>query len=76
MPVMTNSMTIKVKDTPESKLILEKGVSVPSFVLDKLLGQTFDVPATARDLFEVSVEWLGKPSTWSLPAECVEIVKV
>ena len=67
-------MKLKVKNDLLTARLLLEGASVPSQVVDQILGREFIVPDNAQDLFQVTVEWLGKPSTWSLPAECVELI--
>lgn len=61
--------TILVKKTPDAIRALTKA-NVPSFVVVQIIG----TEQSADESMNIIVSWLGKPTTWCLPPDAVELV--
>ena len=60
---------MKVRVKLEARNALFKA-NVPTFVIDGILGKEVE----SDESLNVNFDWLGQHTTWSIPAECVEIV--
>ena len=62
-------MRIHVKKDVESIRALFKA-NVPTFVIEQIIGRDFD----SDDNLNITVPWLGQPTTWCLPASAVTVL--
>ena len=62
-------MRVKIKNTAITAQKLFKA-NVPTFVINDIIGKEVD----ADEHLNIQFDWLGKPSTWNIPADCVEIL--
>lgn len=62
-------MKVKIKNTAETAQKLFKA-NVPTFVINGILGKNVE----ADDHGHVMFDWIGQHTTWSIPADCMEIL--